>query len=215
MTLKDIFSIVMEVENDEVSLLSPNSGMSMSNIRDDKQVKGNESPNTTDNQSPEDDEASPQNNKEETNDTDTDELESDGEGDEIESGEEDPQKNENGSQEEPDSIERKIRLRENVITLYGYISAAINKSVSTEFHGDVEYHKYFLYIQSRLNDCMELLYKLASEDIFVKPYIECLHRYITIKNIFDACIKMREKLSPLKDEDLSEINNNPKENREN
>ena len=119
-----------------------------------------------------------------------------------------------GDPNNPD-MERKINLRKLILALINAYEGSINAMTNGIPPADDNLSTKYYNLQDKMTKARNILYEIATNDIYAKPYEDSLRRYSALNQLYSICVEYLNTILIKKPEDVKKRKRGPSAFRNN
>lgn len=98
--------------------------------------------------------------------------------------------------QDPNDLQRKINLRKEIKALYDQVCANIDSMNRCEPPSTPAESKLFFEAEKKLDDIKNLLFSMATRDIYNNEYVDTIRRFTAVDKAYALCIDILNRLIP-------------------
>lgn len=106
-----------------------------------------------------------------------------------------------GDPNNPD-MERRINLRKLILALINAYEGSINAMINGTPPADDNLATKYYNLQDKMTKARNILYEIATNDIYAKPYEDSLRRYSALNQLYSICVEYLNTILIKKPEDV-------------
>lgn len=119
-----------------------------------------------------------------------------------------------GDPNNPD-MERRINLRKLILALINAYEGSINAMTNGTPPADDNLSTKYYNLQDKMTKARNILYEIATNDIYAKPYEDSLRRYSALNQLYSICVEYLNTILIKKPEDVKKRKRGPSAFRNN
>ncbi len=119
-----------------------------------------------------------------------------------------------GDPNNPD-MERRINLRKLILALINAYEGSINAMINGTPPADDNLATKYYNLQDKMIKARNILYEIATNDIYAKPYEDSLRRYSALNQLYSICVEYLNTILIKKPEDVKKRKRGPSAFRNN
>lgn len=119
-----------------------------------------------------------------------------------------------GDPNNPD-MERRINLRKLILALINAFEGSINAMTNGTPPADDNLSTKYYNLQDKMTKARNILYEIATNDIYAKPYEDSLRRYSALNQLYSICVEYLNTILIKKPEDVKKRKRGPSAFRNN
>lgn len=119
-----------------------------------------------------------------------------------------------GDPNNPD-MERRINLRKLILALINAYEGSINAMINGTPPADDNLATKYYNLQDKMTKARNILYEIATNDIYAKPYEDSLRRYSALNQLYSICVEYLNTILIKKPEDVKKRKRGPSAFRNN
>lgn len=119
-----------------------------------------------------------------------------------------------GDPNNPD-MERRINLRKLILALINAYEGSINAMTNGTPPADDNLSTKYYNLQDKMTKARNILYEIATNDIYAKPYEDSLRRYSALNQLYSICVEYLNTILIKKPEDVKKRKREPSAFRNN
>lgn len=113
-----------------------------------------------------------------------------------------------GDPNNPD-MERRINLRKLILALINAYEGSINAMINGTPPADDNLATKYYNLQDKMTKARNILYEIATNDIYAKPYEDSLRRYSALNQLYSICVEYLNTILIKKPEDVKKRKRGP------